>query len=62
MFVNIQVNIQVYIDIYIRVSLGGHNLVPFFARKMKFSMLLTQTQIIWTLMIELPLGHALGLG
>ena len=30
-------------DIYIRVSLGGHNMGTFYARKLNFGMLLTQT-------------------
>ena len=31
------------IDIYILVSLGGHNLGTFYARKLKFGILLTKT-------------------
>ena len=31
------------IDIYARVSLGGHKFGTFYARKLKFGMLLTQT-------------------
>ena len=34
--------IQVYVDFYIHVSLGGHNMGTFYARKLKFSILLTQ--------------------
>ena len=30
-------------DIYVRISHGGHNLSTFYARKLKFSMQLTQT-------------------
>ena len=32
-----------YIDIYIRISFGGHNLHMFYAKKLKYGMLLTQT-------------------
>ena len=36
------VYIQIYIDIYVSVSLGGHTLDTFYARKLKFGMILTQ--------------------
>ena len=51
--------VRFYIDIYIRVSFGGHNLITIYARKLKFSMLLTQTYI-FNSVLELPLDHALG--
>ena len=35
--------VRFYIDFYIRVSFGGHNLGTFYARLLKFGMLLTQT-------------------
>ena len=35
--------IQIYIDIYVHFSLAGQNLGTFNARKLKLSMLLTQT-------------------
>ena len=34
---------HVYIDICIRISLEGHNIGTFYARKFKFGMILTQT-------------------
>ena len=34
--------VKFYIDIYICVSFGGHNLDTFYARKLKFGMLITQ--------------------
>ena len=37
-----EVYIQIFIDIYIGISLGGHNLGTFYARKLKFDMLFTQ--------------------
>ena len=36
-------NIQIYIDIYVRVSIGGNNMGTFYARKLKFGMVLSQT-------------------
>ena len=46
------------IQVYTCVSLGGQNLGTFYARKLKFGMLHTQT---WTFNsgLELPLGHVL---
>ena len=38
-----KVYIQIYTDIYVSVSLRGHNLGTFNARKLKFDMLLRQT-------------------
>ena len=35
--------IQIYVDIYVHISLGGQNLGNFYARKLKFGLLLTQT-------------------
>ena len=35
--------VRFYIDFYIRVSFGGYNLSSFYARKLKFGMLLTYT-------------------
>ena len=43
-------------DVKVHVSLGGHNLGNFYARKLKFY---TQTYTFNSL-LELPLGHALG--
>ena len=43
---NVLVYIQVYIDVYVRVSLGDYNLDnlgTFYARNLKFVILLTQT-------------------
>ena len=51
--------IQVYIDIYVRISLGGHNLGTFDARKMKFAMLLTKTKT-FNKCYSCPMGHVLG--
>ena len=34
---------QAYSEIYIHVSLGGHNLGTFYARKLKTGMLLSKT-------------------
>ena len=53
--------VRFYIDIYIRVSFGGHNLGIFYARKLKFGMLLTQTYTFNTVLV-LPLDHTPGLG
>ena len=35
--------VRFYIDIFVRVSLGGHNLVTFYARKLNLGMLFTKT-------------------
>ena len=56
-----EVYIQIYIDIYMHVSLGSHNLGTFYARKLKFGLLLTQPKT-YNYMLELFLGHALGWG
>ena len=56
-----EVYIQIYIDIYIHVSLGNHNLGTFYARMLKFGLLLTQSKT-YIYMLELLLGHALGWG
>ena len=37
------VNVSIYIDSYVCISLGGHNLGTFYARKFKCGMLLIQT-------------------
>ena len=39
-------------------SLGGHNLVTFYAMKMAFGMLITQTKTI-NYMLRFPLSHSL---
>ena len=36
-------NVGFYIDIYVFIFLDGHDLGTFYARKLKFGMLLTQT-------------------
>ena len=52
--------VRCYINIYVSVSFGGHNLGTFYAWKLKFSMLFTQT-LTFSSVLELPLGLALGL-
>ena len=42
------------------VSLGGHSLGSFYARKLKFSMLLPYPDLTFKSGLELPLGYALG--
>ena len=51
--------IQIYIDSYVRVSLGGHNLGIFYARKLKFGMLLTPVLSLLRLYARVALGHTL---
>ena len=50
-----------YIDIYVWVPFGGHNLGTFYARKLKCGVLFIQTHAFNSI-LDLPLGHALGLG
>ena len=35
--------VRFYIDFYVCVSFGGHNFETFYARKLKFDILFTQT-------------------
>ena len=51
--------IQVYITIYARVCREGHTLGTFYARKLKFFMLLFQTKTFDSV-LELSLRHTLG--
>ena len=60
---NVYFYIQIYVNICFHVSLRGHNLGTFYARKLKFGMLFTQT-LTFKKMLELPLDDVwrVGLG
>ena len=60
--VYIQDYTQVYLHIYIHIYVqSAHNFDTFYATKLKFGMIFTQTQTLG-FMVELPLGLALGRG
>ena len=50
--------IMIYFHIYVQVA---HNFDTFYATKLKFGMIFTQTKTL-DFMVELPLGHAPGWG
>ena len=54
--VYMQVDLHIYIHFYVQVAL---NFDTFFATKLKFGMIFTQTKIL-DFMVELPLGRARG--
>ena len=51
-----QVYLRIYIHMYIQVA---HNFDTFYATKLKFGMIFTQTKTL-DFMIEFPLGRARG--
>ena len=58
--VYIQVYMQVYVHIYIHIYVQvAHNFDTFYATKLKFDMIFTQTKTL-DFMVELPLGEARG--
>ena len=58
--INVTVYIQVYLHIYIHIYVQfAHNFATFYATKLKFGMVVTQTKTL-DFIIELPLRLALG--
>ena len=56
----IQIYMQVYLHIYIHIHVQvAHNFDTFYATKLKFGMIFTQTKTL-AFIVELPLGPALG--
>ena len=59
---NVTVYMQVYLHIYIHIYVQvAHNFDIFYATKLKFGMIFTQTKTL-DFMVELPLGLAPGQG